>query len=115
MTEFWGYIVTIVVTVAASGGFWAFVQSRMERRSSTTQLLLGIAHDLIITSGMTYLERGWVTKAEYDDLHHYLWKPYQKFGGNGLADKVMKDVENLPIYTTHTGPVIVKGPEKETE
>lgn len=105
-------VLTIVGAVVASTGFWAFIQSRFDKRSATTQLLLGLAHDRIIALGMEYLERGWVTKDEYDDLNHYLWKPYSKFGGNGLADKVKKDVDNLPIY--HKGIPLreVKGPDE---
>lgn len=28
----------------------------------------------------------------------YLYEPYQKFGGNGLAEKIMQDVQSLPIH-----------------
>lgn len=111
--EVWQVVLTVLGSVAASSGMWAFLQTKVERRSATTQLLLGLAHDRIIDLGMTYLERGWITKDEYDDLNHYLWKPYSKFGGNGLADKVKRDVDNLPIYGTSMGPVKIVGPKKE--
>lgn len=111
--EIWQLVATIVGSVAASGAFWALVQSRIEKRSAATQLMLGLAHERLIELGMQYLERGWITKDEYDDFVHYLWNPYSKFGGNGLADKVKRDVDSLPIYSRQSGPVMVKVTEKE--
>jgi hypothetical protein len=46
---------------------------------------------------MTYLDRGYILKDEYDDLVKYLYKPYSAFGGNGLAEKVFAEVKELPI------------------
>ena len=48
---------------------------------------------------MEYLERGWVTKDEYEDIVKYLYHPYSTFGGNGLADKVMEEVKRLPMIS----------------
>ena len=49
---------------------------------------------------MQYVERGWITQDEYENLHDYLFIPYSEAGGNGSAAKVMKDVDNLPIHKT---------------
>lgn len=85
--------------MVASGGFWTIVQKIDARRGANSKLLLGLAHDRIIDKGMSYLERGWLTKDEYEDLMKYLVEPYSKFGGNGLAEKVVNDVKKLPIYS----------------
>ena len=90
-------LVTIFVTVMASGGFWTMLQKRSERKGAVVQLLLGLAHDRIIHLGFSYLDRGWLTKDEYEDYVNYLYKPYSAFGGNGLAERVFKDVSALPI------------------
>lgn len=92
-------IVAVIMSAGTSSGLWAFLQKRMERKGTTTQLVLGLAHDRIVHLGMSYVDRGWVTRDEYDDLIQYLWKPYSKFGGNGLAEKIVADVSNLPIYS----------------
>jgi hypothetical protein len=65
---------------------------------------MGLAHDRIIFLGSKYIDRGWITKDEYEDLNTYLYEPYSQFGGNGLAKKVMLDVEKLPmkVKTTST-------------
>lgn len=99
-------VITVLVTVIASSGFWAgfwvLIQKRTSQRDATTSLLLGLAHDRIIFLGMSYLERGWITHDEYDDFIKYLYQPYSEFGGNGLAEKVKHDVDKLPI--TKQGP-----------
>ena len=47
--------------------------------------------------GMGYIERGWITQDEYENLYEYLYKPYEKMGGNGSAKRVMGEVDKLPI------------------
>lgn len=93
--------ITIVCSVMASSGFWAYLQRRDNLKGAHTQLLLGLAHDRIIHLGMSYIERGYLTKDEYEDFEKYLYQPYSEFGGNGLAEKVMTDVKRLPIYNMH--------------
>ena len=56
--------------------------------------------DVYKRQGMQYVERGWITQDEYENLHDYLFIPYSEAGGNGSAAKVMKDVDNLPIHKT---------------
>lgn len=46
----------------------------------------------------TYIERGWITQDEYENLNDYLYKPYEKMGGNGSAQKIMLEVNKLPIH-----------------
>ena len=95
-------LVTSLGLVFAGAGFWAWLTRRGDRKSANTQLLLGLAHDRIVSSGMVFLQRGWVTKDEYDDFIKYLYEPYSKFGGNGLAEKVKEDVSRLPFYPPGT-------------
>lgn len=97
-------IVTIVGSVLASSGFWAFLQNRRNEKNNKddfhnafVDLLKGLAHDRIVFIGNRYLERGWITKDEYDDFVKYLYEPYERVGGNGMARKVMREVENLPL------------------
>lgn len=91
-------VVTIVCAVIASSGFWAYIQKRNENKDAKSRMLLGLAHDRIIFLGMTYIERGWITQDEYENLHEYLYKPYEEMGGNGSAKRVMTEVNRLPIH-----------------
>lgn len=102
-------IITIVGSVLASSGFWAYLQSRRDCKnakndanSAFVDLLKGLAHDRIVFIGNRYLERGWVTKDEYEDFVKYLYEPYERVGGNGMARKVMREVENLPLTEPET-------------
>ena len=90
-------IVTIICSVFASSGFWAWMQYRRSKTDNITKLILGLAHDRIMALGMRYIERGWVSRDEYENLYEYLYVPYAKKGGNGSAKRVMDEVKRLPF------------------
>jgi hypothetical protein len=90
-------MITIVCTAIASSGFWAFLQRRSEKKDVKTQMLMGIAHDKILSLGLTYVERGFITRDEYENLHDCLFGPYEKMGGNGSVKRIMQEVNRLPI------------------
>lgn len=94
-------IVTIIVAVFASGGFWAFLQNyltnRSRRNSAEQKLILGLAFRQIIDMCNFYINRGYIDAEEYKELNHYLFEPYQAMGGNGTAQRLIKEVERLPI------------------
>jgi len=93
--------ITVLCSIIASSGFWAWLQHKRDKQDSTTKLVMGLAHDRIITLGMEYIDRGWITQDEYENLHDYLYLPYKDQGGNGSGDRVMNEVMNLPIKTLH--------------
>ena len=88
---------TVLAAVLASSGFWAFLQRRGERKDVRAQMLMGLAHDRILFLGRSYVSRGYVTQAEYENLDKYLYQPYRKLGGNGTAERIMKELERLPL------------------
>ena len=97
-TEFIGLIVGAIF---ASGGFWAFItawyNNRSKRQNALIKLMLGIGHREIVECGMEYIERGYITKDEYNDLLTYLYNPYVELGGNGTAERIVEEVKKLPI------------------
>lgn len=92
-------LITIISSVLASSGLWAYITKKLEKKDVKTQVLIGLAHDRIIALGMQYLEQGHITQDEYENLHDYLYVPYEKMGGNGSAKRMMNEVEKLPIRT----------------
>lgn len=94
-------VVTALVTVLSCGGFWTYIQNRKDKKSAKTQMILGLGHDRIIMQGTAYIKRGWITSDEYENLHDYLYVPYQKMGGNGTAKKIMEEVKRLPTRPNH--------------
>lgn len=95
-------LLTIFSSVLASSGLWAYITKRLEKKDVKTQVLIGLAHDRILFLGMSYIERGYITQDEYENLHDYLYIPYAQMGGNGSAKRVMTEVDRLPIREYHT-------------
>jgi hypothetical protein len=93
-------LVTVFVTVFASNGFWAILQKKFDRNSTEKALLIGLAHDRIIYVGEGFLARGWITCDEYEDFMTYLYEPYTKYGGNGIAERISDEVKKLPLKTS---------------
>lgn len=87
----------VVISIIASSGFWLFIGNKKDRKSLQTELLLGLAHDRILSLGMFYIDRGWISQDEYENLNVYLFKAYESLGGNGSAKRIMLEVDKLPI------------------
>ena len=85
----------------ASSGLWAFIGNRFDKRSAERDLIIGIGHVELVYYGMQYIERGWITKDEYETLKE-LYDPYIKLGGNGSGKKIMAEVEKLPMHPNET-------------
>ena len=96
-----GEIVSLVVAVIASSGLWTFLSrvydNRRKQLSNSEKISLGVAHDRIMYLGNMYLKRGYIEPDEYDNLHDYLYVPYRDMGGNGAAERIMKEVDKLPL------------------
>ena len=94
-------LISVVCAVIASNGFWTWWMHRQDKHSATNRLLIGIAHDRIMTLGTEYIERGYITPDEYENFRRYLYEPYHDAGGNGSGDRIMAEVDKLRIHSTH--------------
>lgn len=92
--------ISVLVTIIASSGFWAYIQKKSDSKSASNRMMLGLGHDKIVYLGMKYIDQGWITRDDYENLNDYLYKPYQALGGNGTCSKIMVEVDKLPIRTT---------------
>lgn len=94
-------VVAVASFLASSGGFWVYLKTRVQERdkedNATTKLLMGMARDRILSLGFMYLDRGWVTHDEYQNLKKYLVEPYCELGGNGTVGRLMTAVDLLPF------------------
>nr|DAH22793.1 MAG TPA: holin protein [Caudoviricetes sp.] len=90
--------ITILLAFVGSAGFWGFLEARRKKNDANTRLLVGMAHDRIVFLGMKYVERGYITKDEYENLNDYLYEPYAAAGGNGSAKRVMEEVRKIPLH-----------------
>lgn len=88
---------TLVLGMIGSTGLWSFVQWLATRKSADKDLLLGLAHDRILSLCSEYIKRGDITRSEYENLSKYLYKPYIARGGNGVVKHMMEQVDRLPV------------------
>jgi len=103
---------TSVTTVLASSGFWAYLRSKNKSRDATDRLMMGIAYDKITSYGLAYIERGWITKDDYEELRKYYYEPYRSLGGNGTAELIMGQVAKLPFSHSSKYAGILPDPER---
>lgn len=90
--------VPLAAAVLTSSGLWAVVTRRADKGDAERKMLVGLAHDRIVHLGMVYIDRGYITQDEYENLNDYLYAPYEKMGGNGSAKRVMEEVRKLPMH-----------------
>ena len=97
MDDIYKLIITGLCSMIASSGFWLYLQKRLDKNDAQAEMLRGLGHDRIIRHGLRYIERGYITTSEYENLKDYLYVPYKKLGGNGSADRVMSEVDKLEL------------------
>ena len=88
---------TILCALITSAGFWALIIKVIDKRSAKSKIILGLGYKAIRDSAMEYIQRGNITQNEYEDLYKYLYKPYKDMGGDGSAERLMREVDKLPI------------------
>ena len=92
----------IILAFIGSSGVWSLVVTvylkRQEKKSLTNKMLLGLGHDKIMYLCEKYLDRGYITHEEYENLYDYLYIPYKEMGGNGAAQRAMEMVSKLPDH-----------------
>lgn len=98
-------VVTLVVAIFASGGFWQWLMNRSDKRKNDSKLLLGLAYSRLIDECEKHIGEGYICSDDYHELKHYLYEPYEANGGNGTAKRLMEEVDKLPIRNPEKFPV----------
>lgn len=93
----WELIITSLVTILGSSGIWGYITVKHTRTKTSDKLLKGISQHLIIQEGRRLIEKGYATPSEYTNMYRGLYKPYKLAGGNGIAEKIINEVDKLPI------------------
>lgn len=99
-------IITSTLTILASSGFWGYLQYKSSSKTETSKLMLGITYHVLQNECIKYLHTGSITSEEYNEIYRYLYEPYKSLGGNGSAERLMRDISQLPTR----GPSMLKGP-----
>lgn len=88
----------IITSLITSQGLWNHISTKSRKDSAEADLLRGLAHTRIMSLCEKYIERGWITPEEYEDLITYLYHPYLELGGNGTVKKMVdNEINRLPI------------------
>lgn len=110
-------ILAVILASIGSSGLWAFLQflitnskkrkkkedmiQKLDRHEDeitlTKAMTLGVLYDRTKFLGESYIKRGWMTVDEYEDYKKYLYEPYHNAGGDGTIDRIMKELDALPI------------------
>lgn len=104
-------LIVALAAVGASSGFWIFMDRKRSNRGAMNRLLIGLAHDRIVYLSITYIERGFITQDEHENLYEFLFCPYKELGGNGSALRLMEQVNRLPL--SKSNPHIYQKPKGE--
>lgn len=85
-----------VTALLGGSGIWAWAKAKSERNDTEDRLLLQVAKNQLVCHGRKYLKRGYITMDEYEE-YEAEFKIYETLGGNGLARRVFKQVDDLPM------------------
>lgn len=96
-TKTFEIIISVVIAVIASSGFWTFINRVVDKKSQKYKLLVALAEDRIISLGTPIIERGYITKDEYEILIKGIGEPYIKSNGNGVGKRILTECGKLPI------------------
>lgn len=95
-------IIALAGIVFGATGFWTFlwqiIDKKNKKHDALTRIILGLGHEKILELSFMYMERGYISEDEYNDLMKYLYEPYIELGGDGTVEKIVEgEVKKLPI------------------
>lgn len=99
MANWWLPLMVAIASTLGCSGFWAYMQKKDNSKSAMQRLLMGIAYERVTSLGTDYIDRGWITRDEFDAYQRYFVLPYLALGGNGVAERISRDVARLPFHT----------------
>ena len=120
------FMQTLIITIVASGGFWALLQYALQRRAQRKngdikdilekldniekrqeeqkeqiekieKGVKGDLYDRIRHVGDGYIRQGSISPSDYENFYTYLYEPYKALGGDGVVDKIMAELNKLKI------------------
>jgi len=99
-------LIIFISALVASSGFWLYVMKKTEGRDLVRRLVLGLAHDRLMFLSMLYIDKGRISKDEYENLCMFLYEPYKELLGNGTISRLMTEVDKLPITQEPTKSIL---------
>ena len=97
---------TIIIAIISSGalstlisGLFSLWQMKKKKQDGVSEGIKILLYDRIKHLGKAYIERGYVTAEELEDLTtmHNIYHDPDGLNGNGFLDTLMNNVKHLPI------------------
>ena len=97
---------TIIIAIISSGalstlisGLFSLWQMKKKKQDGVSEGIKILLYDRIKHLGKAYIERGYVTAEELEDLTtmHNIYHDPDGLDGNGFLDTLMNNVKHLPI------------------
>lgn len=85
-----------ITALLGGSGIWAWAKAKTDHNNNADKLLLSVSRNQLITLGRGYIDRGYITMDEYEEFEAE-YQIYSALGGNGLARRIFKQVDELPI------------------
>lgn len=89
-------LVTVIASLLSSSGLFTIILHFIDKKDAKKEMILGLGHDRIIAQSKIFIEQGYISPEDYENLYDYLYLPYKKLGGNGTAEKMVNQVMDLP-------------------
>lgn len=92
-------IVSIIIAIFASSGFWQFIIYKQNRNDNKSKAVLALLHDKLYYLCEKYLKLGYITVEDFENIN-YLYEPYINMGGNGTITILYDKIKKLPQKET---------------
>ena len=95
---------TVLIAIVSSSAFATLlsfctqlIRDRLKNRHGVAAGVKIILYDRIKWMGNKYIERGWISSEELEDLVEMHRIYHDELIGNGFLDEIMKKVKTLPL------------------
>lgn len=95
---------TVLIAIVSSSAFATLlsfctqlIRDRMKNKHGVAAGVKIILYDRIKWMGNKYIERGWISSEELEDLVEMHRIYHDELIGNGFLDEIMKKVKALPL------------------
>ena len=100
MTDIIGYILTGGIAAGVMKILDTLIAHRLQKNDVTKSALLALLHDRLYSACGYYLDRGWCGADDKRNLE-YMFRPYEKLGGNGTCKAMYNQCMALPMHHEH--------------
>ena len=97
MMDIIGYILTGGIAAGVMKILDTLIAHRLQKNDVTKSALLALLHDRLYSACGYYLDRGWCGSEDKRNLE-YMFRPYEKLGGNGTCKAMYNQCMALPMH-----------------